>query len=485
MSVRVRIAPSPTGFLHVGTARTALFNWLFARHNKGTFILRVEDTDVERSSREMVEGILESLQWLGLTWDEGPYYQSERLSLYPKEALKLLQKGKAYHCYCSPEELSKRKEEAIRKGKAWKYDRRCLSLSEKEKTDLEEKGVPKALRILIPEGRTSYKDGVHGRIERENDEIEDFILLRSDEIPTYNFACVVDDSEMRITHVIRGDDHISNTFKQVLLYESLDIEPPKFYHLPLILGEDRSKLSKRHGAVSVIDYRDQGYLSSAFFNFLALLGWSPGGEREFLTQEELIQEFSFDRVRDSGAIFDTKKLDWMNGEYIKRLKDEELFDEVLPFLKREGLVDDDLQQKKREWLFRVLHLLKERARRLTDFVELGEYFFRDKIQYDSKAVEKHFGENGVGKRLNALRDTFSRLEDFSLSSVETALRGLADHLGVSASKLIHPTRVALTGQQIGPSLFELLSLMGKEMTINRLTQAIEFIEDRNHEIPRD
>ena len=442
-----------------------------------------------RSSEGMVEGILESLKWLGLNLDEGPYFQSQRLGLYPKEAEKLLEKGRAYHCYCTPEELSKRKEEVVRKGIPWKYDRRCLSLTKEEREGLEERGTPKALRFMVPEGKTSYEDGVHGRIERENVEIEDFILLRSDPAvgraseerglagrPTYNFACVVDDAEMRITHVIRGDDHISNTFKQILLYKALEIKPPEFLHLPLILGEDRSKLSKRHGAISVTDYRDQGYLPDAFFNFLVLLGWSPGEEKEFLTREELIEIFSFERVRDSSAIFDVKKLDWMNGQYINQLEDEALLEAVLPYLKKAGLVDEGLLATRRQWLLQVLNLLKERAKRLTDFVRLGEYFFIDEVEYDLKAVKKHFGENGVGKRLQALRDTLAELEDFSLSSVETALRGLADQLGVSASKLIHPIRVALTGQQVGPSLFELVDLMGKERTITRLTHAIRFIE---------
>jgi glutamyl-tRNA synthetase len=460
----------------VGTARTALFNWLFARHHKGIFILRIEDTDVARSSVKMMEGILESLKWLGLEWDEGPYYQSQRLSLYPDQANKLVQKGRAYYCYCSPEELAKRKEEMVQKGKAWKYDRKCLDLSDEKRKELEGESHPKALRFLIREGKTSFEDGVHGKIERDNGEIEDFIILRSDGNPTYNFACVVDDADMNISHVIRGDDHISNTFKQALLFEALDEKPPIFCHLPLILGEDRSKLSKRHGAISVIDYRDQGFLPQAFFNFLALMGWSPGDEREFLTREELINDFTLDRVRDSGAIFDVKKLEWMNGQYINNMKSEELLEAVLPYLKEAGLVDEELLSQKRDWLLEVLQLLKDRARRLTDFVELGEYFFSEKIEYDPKAVKKHFMGNGVIKRLHALRDSFDKLKDFSLSSVEESLRLLADKMGVSASKLIHPTRVALTGRQVGPSLFELVYVMGKERTITRLTQAIQFIE---------
>lgn len=478
-SVRVRIAPSPTGFLHVGTARTALFNWLFARHNEGTFILRIEDTDVARSSEEVVEGILESLKWLGLDWDEGPYFQSQRSGLYPKAADQLLQRGRAYYCYCPPEDLARRKEGVIQKGKQWKYDRRCLSLSETEKRELAKEGVPKALRFLIPDGKTSYEDGVHGKIERDNGEIEDFILLRSNGMPTYNFACVVDDVEMKISHVIRGDDHISNTFKQILLYKVLEIEPPEFYHLPLILGEDRSKLSKRHGAVSVMDYRDQGYLPETFFNFLALLGWYPGNEKEFLTREEMIAGFTFDRVRDSGAIFDVKKLEWMNGQYINKLQDKELLEAVLPFLKNSGLVDEGLLASKREWILQVIHLLKERAKRLTDFVELGKFFFSEEVAYDSEAVKKHFLGDRVGERLQVLQDSLSKLEDFSLSGVETTFRGLATQLQVPAAKLIHPTRVALTGCLVGPSLFELVQLMGKERTIARLTQAIRYIENQH------
>jgi len=295
-SVRVRIAPSPTGHLHVGTARSALYNWLFARQQGGVFILRIEDTDFVRSSEEMTAGVLESLRWLGLQWDEGPYFQSQRLDTYTDYSSRLVQTGSTYYCYCEREDITSRKERAMREGKPWMYDRRCLGLSQDDKVRLDAAGVAKALRFRVPEGKTRFIDAIHGVVEKDNSDIEDFVIVRSDGKATYNFAVVVDDFEMRITHVIRGDDHLSNTFKQVLLYNAMGLHTPLFYHLPLILADDKSKLSKRHGAVSVLEFKESGYLPEALVNFLALLGWSPGSGEEILSTEDLVRQFSFDRV---------------------------------------------------------------------------------------------------------------------------------------------------------------------------------------------
>lgn len=473
----MRLAPSPTGYLHVGTARIALYNWLYAKQQGGTFILRIEDTDFARSSKDLTEKVLASLEWLGLKWEEGPYYQSQRLELYSEYREKLIQTGNTYYCYCSPEELASRKDAVLKQKKAWKYDRKCLRLSADEKEALESKGVPKALRFRVGEGRTSFEDGVHGHLVKDNSDIEDFILVRSDGIPTYNFAVVVDDHDMRISHVIRGVDHLSNTFKQVLVYDALSLSRPLFYHQPLILAEDKSKLSKRHGAVSVMEFKEAGFLPEALINFMALLGWSPGTGEEIFSSDDLIREFSFDRVIKRGAVFDREKLGWMNGQYINRMGSEDLLDAALPFLKSDGLVDDGMVAEEREWMMKVLDLLKERARTLKDFVPLSRYFFSDEFDYDDKGAKKHFSDPDVGKRLESLRNELSSAPSCSKEEVETLLRGLAEKLEVKAAKLIHPTRMALTGLQVGPGLFEIMELLGKERVIERLDRAVEFIHN--------
>lgn len=461
----------------MGSARIALYNWLYAKQNDGTFILRIEDTDFARSSEDMTEKVLASLEWLGLKWGEGPYYQSQRLELYSEYKEKLIQTGKTYYCYCSREELASRKEATLRQKKAWKYDRKCLRLSADEKEALDSKGVPKALRFRVGEGKTSFEDGVHGHLEKDNSDIEDLILVRSDGIPTYNFAVVVDDHDMRISHVIRGVDHLSNTFKQVLIFDALGLSRPLYYHQPLILAEDKSKLSKRHGAVSVMEFKETGYLPEALINFMALLGWSPGTGEETFSIDDLIREFSFDRVIKRGAVFDREKLGWMNGQYINRMSSEQLFDATLPFLRRDGLVDDRMVEEKRDWMIKVLNLLKERARTLRDFVPLGQYFFSDQFDYDKKGVGKHFSDPDAGKRLESLRNELSSASLCSKEEVETLLRGLAEKLGVKAAKLIHPVRMALTGLQVGPGLFEIMELLGKERVIDRLDRAVEFIDN--------
>lgn len=469
--IRVRIAPSPTGFFHVGTARTALYNWLFAKRNKGEFILRIEDTDVERSTKEMVDVILESLKWLGLDWDEGPIFQSQRLDIYKKFADELLGKGFVYPCYCTSEELEERKREVEKKKGARGYDRRCISLSEKEKLRFEREGRPKALRFFVPEGKTSFHDEIHGQVEKENSEIEDFVILKSDGTPTYNLAVVVDDSEMGITHVIRGDDHIPNTPKQVMLYQALGIAPPKFVHLPLILGEDRAKFSKRHGCVAVTEYREQGYLRDALVNFLALLGWSPGDDREIMNRGELISAFSLRRVIRGGAVFDTKKLLWMNGEYINRLDSDELLEKTNPFLTKKGLLDKDSIQQKKSFVTNALNLMKSRVKVLSDFPILGDYFFTENYSIDDEGVSKYIDKSAI-QRLLLVKEKFAKLSSFTKEETELVVRESAAELDIKAALLIHPLRVVVTGKLVGPGLFEILEVLGKERVVSRIERFV-------------
>ncbi|KPJ50387.1 MAG: glutamyl-tRNA synthetase [candidate division Zixibacteria bacterium DG_27] len=473
--IRVRIAPSPSGFLHVGTARTSVYNWLFARHHHGKFILRIEDTDLERSDPKMVEAILEGLRWLGLSWDEEPYYQSKRFEVYPSYAEKLLKRGKAYHCYCSPELLKQKREEAIKEKRPVKYDRHCLHLSDEEKKRLKGQAVLRATRLKVAPGETQFKDVVYGDLSYDNADIEDFIIMRSDGRPTYNFACVVDDYEMRISHVIRGNDHIPNTYKQLLLYEALGITPPQFAHLPLSLGIDRSKISKRDGAVAITDYRQMGFLPEAVVNFLALLGWSPGDDREVMSTSELIETFSLERVSQSNPVFDIEKLKWMNGEHIRSKGDNELVPAVAPFLIEASLTTKLGVEIRWEYMKKVVGLLKERCRLLTDFAALGRYFFTDKFDYNPDGAKKHFFSPDIDRHLATLAERYSSLQKFDLEAIESGLRNLAEELGISAAKLIHPTRLATTGMTKGPSLFEILEVLGQEEVVKRLRRALEFI----------
>ncbi len=396
MTPRVRFAPSPTGYLHVGGARTALFNWLYARRHGGVFVLRIEDTDAERSSADMVTGILDGLRWLGLDWDEGPlvggphepYFQSQRVDRHRAAAVRLHHDGHAYYCYCSPERLRAEREAAEARGEAWQYDRACLSLSADDQAALDAKGTPRALRFKVRQGRTSFDDAVHGTITFDSANIEDFVILRSDGHPTYHLSVVVDDVDMAITHVIRGDDHISNTPKHVLLFEAMGAPIPRFAHVPLILGADKKRLSKRHGATSVMEYERQGYFSAAMVNFLALLGWSPGDDRELLSKTELIEAFSLEAISGGNAVFNTEKLDWMNGQYIGRMSADELSAALAPRLAEAGLSDARIVRDP-ERFGRLLELLRPRAKRLPDFIEQARPLLMDEVVYTKEAVEKH------------------------------------------------------------------------------------------------
>jgi glutamyl-tRNA synthetase len=479
---RVRFAPSPTGYLHVGGARTALFNWLYARRHGGVFVLRIEDTDVERSSADMVTGILDGLRWLGLDWDEGPlvggphepYFQSQRLDRHRAAAARLYEEGHAYYCYCSPERLRIERERAEAQGTAWRYDRACVDLSAEARIALEAQGTPRALRFKVRRGNTSFDDAVHGAITFDGANIEDFVILRSDGNPTYHLSVVVDDVDMAITHVIRGDDHISNTPKHVLLFEALGAAVPRFAHVPLILGADKKRLSKRHGATSVMEYERQGYLSAAMVNFLALLGWAPGDDRELLSKAELIEAFSLEGISGGNAVFDSDKLDWMNGQYIGRMSTDELSVTLSPRLAEAGLSDAPIVQDPRRFA-RLLELLRPRAKRLPDFIEQARPLLMDEVEYTQEAIEKHLSSPQITDQVATLRRELAAVESFDEATLETTLRNTATALGIKAGALIHAARVAVTGRTTSPGMFEMLALLGRETTLARLDRLIGFL----------
>jgi glutamyl-tRNA synthetase len=474
--IRVRFAPSPTGYLHIGGARTALFNWLFARRLGGTLVLRIEDTDEERSSLEMVEGILNGLRWLGLDWDEGPriggpygpYFQSERLDRYHAMAARLVAQGGAYYCYCTPEDLKAKRNAGVEK-----YDRTCSSLTVDEIAARERAGMARAVRFRVPEGTMRFDDLVHGPIEFDGAHIEDFVILRSDGHPTYQLSVVSDDVEMAITHVVRGDDHISNTPKQILLYRALAAEVPRFAHVPLILGPDKKRLSKRHGATSVMEYARQGYLPEAMVNFLALLGWSPGGNQELFTRDELVRAFALEGISGGNAVFNPEKLDWFNQQHIALLAPGELARRLEPIFTAAGLWNDAYVGDRHAWFFAVLELLKPRVRRLDDFVAQGRFFFTNDIEYDAAAVDKYLRVEGMREHLVALDAALAELERFDQASTEAALRATADSRGVKAAALIHAVRVTVTGKAVSPGLFEVLALLGREEVRHRLAAVAE------------
>jgi glutamyl-tRNA synthetase len=473
---RVRFAPSPTGYLHVGGARTALFNWLYVRRHRGVFVLRIEDTDAERSSWDMVHGIVEGMRWLGLDWDEGPdvggphapYFQSERLQKYRAAGERLVAEGHGYYCYCHPDELARKREAGQARGEGWTYDRTCLALPKEEIARREFAKLPRAIRFLVPPGQTEFTDLVRGRITIDHAHLEDFVVLRSDMHPTYHLSVVVDDIDMAITHVVRGEDHISNTPKQVLLYQAFGKPTPQFAHLPLILGPDKKRLSKRHGATSVMEYERLGYLSEAMVNFLALLGWSPGDDREVMTRDELIAAFTLEGIGGGNAVFNPEKLDWMNSQHILRMPPAEVLRRIQPDLRAAGLWHDDLAGSRREWFSRVIELLKARAKKLADFAVTARPFLTDAIEYDPGAAKKYLSGPDAKALLAALGDRLAAVDSFTAGPLETAVRELAEARGVRAAALIHPLRVATTGQTVSPGIFEVVELIGKERTLKRL-----------------
>lgn len=469
---RVRFAPSPTGYLHVGGARTALFNWLFARHNDGVFILRIEDTDLDRSDDEMVLAITEGLDWLELDWDEGPFFQSEMVEEHKAAASELLDQEKAYRCFCDPQELEALRTSAREKGEDWKYPGICRQLSTDESTARAEAGDVCAIRFAVPQDRTiTLHDLVLGDIDKQGSDLEDFVLLRLDSNPTYNLACVVDDSTMGITHVIRGEDHKDNAVKQILIYEALELPIPEFAHVPLILGPDKKRLSKRHGATAVGEYRDKGYMPEAFVNFLSLLGWSPKDDTEFMRLEELISRFDLNGINRKPAVFDETKLGWLNGQYLNLLPSEELLSGAREAFEASGL---DLSAVEDEYLEGVVDLLKERVRLFTEFPEKGTWFFTAPESYDSDSVAKRWkNPEEVIPRLENTKKSLSSMDVWDHDSIENAIRSLAEAEEVGAGKYIHAIRVAVSGVMQGPGLFELLELLGSEEVVTRLQTAVD------------
>lgn len=460
-NVRIRFAPSPTGFLHVGGARTAIFNWLFARNNGGKFLLRIEDTDLRRSKSELSEQIIRSMEWLDLRPDELILYQSDRIDRYREVVNELVLKGKAYYCFETADEIERKRKEAAINKIPYKYDRSSLKLDKLtiEKFLKEKKEF--TVRFLIPEGETTFDDLVHGQTVFINSEIDDFVILRSDGSPTYHIAVVIDDHDMKISHVIRGDDHLSNTPKQILLYEALGWDVPVFAHLPMILDESKKKLSKRRNTVSVEDYKENGYLPEALFNFLTLLGYAPENNREIITREELIKIFSFERVNKKSAVFDMNKLRWINSEYIKMKNEDELC--ILINLR---LLKIGLKEQRSEYLKKVITLMKERVSTINDFTDFGRYFFEDPISYDEKGIAKYYNEQ-TAKYLREYTDELNSISDFSPQELEKNLRSFSERHNIKAAKIIHPLRLALTGITVSPGIFELMEVLGRECVLRR------------------
>lgn len=479
--VRVRFAPSPTGYLHVGGARTALFNWLFARKHQGRFLLRIEDTDRERSTPQAMEAIFEGLRWLGLDWDEEPVFQSVRIREHQALVQRLLDVGAAYPCFCDPEQLAKRQKETGEYG----YPGTCRSIPPEEAARKIAGGEPYAVRFRTPEGETVFEDGVHGEIRTNNREISDFILLRRDGTPVYQVAVVADDSYLRISHIIRGDDHITNTPKQILIYKALGLPVPKFAHVPLILGSDKKRLSKRHGATSITEYRERGILPQAMCNFLALLGWNPGDDREILSVQELIQAFSIEGIHPSGAVFDEAKLDWMNGKYIAMLSPSEVWAGIKPhlldWLQREAAAqgaDSNHPPPDDATGLRLASLFRERLRRFSEAPLKMAYFFRDPDRMDEKGLRK-FWKPHTPEMLRRLAQTLENLPSWTQESLETCfdlflseLNRDLNHPGdLTRPDLIHPVRLAVTGGTASPGIFEVLEILGKEVVLRRLRKA--------------
>jgi glutamyl-tRNA synthetase len=483
--IRVRFAPSPTGYLHVGGARTALFNWLVARQQGGVFVLRIEDTDRERSSDEMTDAILQGMRWLGLDWDEGPYHQADGFARHRSDAARLVEAGRAYHCFCTPEELQARRDAAEAEGGpgSYRYDRRCSLLTEDEVRQRAEAGEPNPIRFRVPDGETEWHDLVHGPTRFRNSEIDDFIILRTDGTPVYNLAVVSDDVDMRITHVMRGDDHLSNTPKQIMLYEALGAPVPSFAHLPMILGSDGKRLSKRHGATAVGEYQSLGILPQALNNFLALLGWNPGDDQEIMQEHELIARFSIERIGKKSAVFDPEKLEWMNGQHIMLTPARDLIPLIAPALVDRGLITEHEAESRADWLAAVIELLKPRARTILSLAEQMYPFLAPQVEYDSAATAKHWKDaSAVTERLRRVRAAFEDVSQWTPQTAEHALRTLAETEGVAFGKVVHPLRLALTGSHASPGIDQVLGLMGQQLVRQRIDDAIEFLEadeDRN------
>ena len=471
--VRVRFAPSPTGYLHVGNARTAILNWLFARHSGGRMVLRIEDTDAERSTREFEQAILDDLHWLGLDWDEGPdvggpygpYRQSERLDFYRRYAQKLLDSGQAFHCYCTPDELKERAEAALARGEAPHYDGRCLNLTPEERRRYEQEGRKPVVRFHVPGGEIWFADLVHGEVTFDGTNVSDFVILRSDGIATYNFAVVVDDALMRISHVIRGEDHLSNTPKQVLLYRALGFAVPVFVHIPMILGPDRTKLSKRHGASSVRDYREKGYLPEALVNFLSLLGWSSPSGDELLSVERLIREFDFSRLSKSAAVFNPEKLNWMNGWYIRHAELDRIVDLALPFLQQAGYNVSD-----REYVKKCVAAVVDGLEYLQQVSEKCRIFFQDRVEYESPELVENPKSQEIFREF--LKET-ENVPEWNGDVFRSVMKQVQKRTGAKGKELWMPVRMALTGRPHGPELVKIVEILGLERCRQFIRNAIQ------------
>ncbi len=483
--IRVRFAPSPTGYLHIGGARTALFNWLFAHKMGGKLVLRIEDTDTERLKEDSVSQILTSLRWLGLNWDEGPevggdcgpYYQSERLEIYTKYAQQLLDEGKAYYCFCTSADLEAEREKQRAAKQPFRYARTCRDIPYEEAKARVAAGEPHSVRVKIPlEGSITVHDLIHGDVTFNMDQFDDFVIVKSNGMPTYNFAVVVDDHLMRMSHVLRAEEHLSNTPKQLLIYEALGWEPPKFGHMPMILAPDRSKLSKRHGATSVEEFRSQGYLAEAIVNYLTLLGWGPGDEREVFSLEETVKLFELEQMSKKAAVYDTKKLTWMNGQYLSELPLEKILPEAKAFFIKDGLTTEEWIAEHEEYFAKLVDVVRVRVKTLQEVADASTYFFKDVTEYDEKGVAKHFKPEAVA----LLKQCIAAVEAddvYSLETTEAAYNKIAADNNLALGKVIHPTRLALTGRTVSPGMFDVMVLLGKERTLARLRKAVEYIEE--------
>ncbi|MCC6544774.1 MAG: glutamate--tRNA ligase [Nitrospirae bacterium] len=466
-TVRVRFAPSPTGFLHIGGVRTALFNWLFARHSKGVFILRIEDTDQTRSTDESIQAIIQGMEWLGLDWDEGPYRQTDRMHIYKEHIERLLKEDKAYHCYCTSEELEERRKQALAEKRIPKYDGRCREIKDPVP------GRPSAIRFKVPlHGETVVDDHVKGRIVFDNAQLDDLIIMRSDGWPTYNFCVVVDDASMNITHVIRGDDHLNNTPRQIQLYKAFGFKTPEFAHLPMILGHDKTRLSKRHGATSVTAYRDMGYLPEALVNYLARLGWSFK-DQEVFSIEELVEHFTLEHVGRSAAVFNPEKLIWLNSHYITSMDHKEIIRRLRPYLINDGLIKEDTVVDE-VWMGKVIASLKERCRTLVEFSSAASYFFSDDVEVDPEAAKKFLipGNRGV------LEDVLSGMEtipSLSETDIDALFKEIMSNKEIKMGQVAQPVRVALTGRTVSPGIFEVIEILGKNKVLRRLRSALNNI----------
>ncbi len=513
MTVRTRFAPSPTGYLHIGGVRTAIFNWALARRFGGQFVLRIDDTDVERHREEALEPILAGLRWLGLHWDEGPgvdgphgpYYQSQRLEVYREFAERLRSRGRAYPCFCTPEEIERERQEARQAKRPYRYSGRCRALPTQEQQRRIEAGMPYVLRLKVePDRVIRFVDVVLGPVERNTNDIGDVVLVRANGMPLYNFATVVDDASMQITHVIRAQEHLTNTFVQLLLYEAFDITPPQFAHVPYVAAPgSKAKLSKRHleryqteenvarflklgfkpeevpSPVMLDYYIHLGYLPDAVLNGLARLGWSLDDRTEKIPRQVLIENFSLERIHKSPASFDPDKLYWLQGEYMRELPLEQKVAGTIPFLQRAGLVGDPVDESTRSLIRRVIEALGDRMKVFTDVIVYGGFFFKDEVDYDPKAVQKVLLKEHVPVVLARLRERLAGLEPFDAAHIEEVVRGLAEELGVGAGKVIHPLRVATSGQTIGPGVFELVEILGKERALQRLERALALVQQED------